>query len=97
MTDEQQKVEQEFERFWKNIIINKDGTLNVSQIKKELYDYSVLLREVPKVYDALTGGKISKANTKAEAVIEVAREHMLEEIKESIAMQEIKINKKEIL
>lgn len=58
-----------FDEFWKDIVTNPDGSLNVDQVKKELHDYSKMLDEVPKVYCHVTGGLISKPNTAAEFVI----------------------------
>jgi hypothetical protein len=54
--------------FWKDIIY-KDGKLNEEQVLKELYDYMVALQQVPKVYCAITGGKLSKVNYFADVVI----------------------------
>lgn len=62
------KVEELFEKFWKPILF-KDGKLNMDQLKKELCDYYFIIDQVPKVYDYVTGGKVSKPNTYADAVI----------------------------
>lgn len=52
--------------FWSEIL----GAERVQpQTILELNDYAMLLREVPKVYDHITGGAISKPNTLADAVI----------------------------
>ena len=77
------EVEKVWEDFWRDIVCNKDGTLNLEQIKKELYDFSIALEEVPKVYDALTGGKISKINTLHDVVISVAEDYFSELSEES--------------
>lgn len=73
----------EYEEFWKEIV-ERNGRLNKEQVKKELYDYSILLQEVPKVYYHLTGGRISKPNTLANEVISEAEHIMSEEINEVI-------------
>lgn len=59
----------EFEKYWHSIIYNEDGTPNIEQIKKELYDYSVLLDFVSKVYCDITGGRILKPFTFPDVVI----------------------------
>ena len=66
-------VEKEWE-FWKTIICNDDGTINIDQLKLELHDYSLMLGEVPKVYIAVTGGMLSKPHYYADSVIKVFRE-----------------------
>lgn len=66
-------VEQEWE-FWKTIICNEDGTINIEQLKLELYDYSFMLKEVPTVYSEVTGGMLSKPNYYAKTVISVFNE-----------------------
>jgi|SRR5665213_224233 len=54
--------------FWKDIVV-KDGELDVAQVKLELEDYHQILENVPKVYDMVTGGLLSKPNYEAEVVI----------------------------
>lgn len=61
-------TEDVFDKFWKPIILNPDGTLNLEQIKKELHDFYTMLKNVPVVYDHVTGGRISKPLTPAEVV-----------------------------
>ncbi len=77
VTDED--VQRVWEEFWIPTLFEnpeegrrvQQGILEVKleQIKKELYDYWVLLEEVPKVYETVTGGRISKPNTCSGAVI----------------------------
>ena len=69
------------ERVWSEVwgpIVAPKGVLELRSIMAELYDYHVLMSEVSKVYDACTGGKISKPNTKAEAVIVVIGDYYAE-------------------
>ena len=66
-------VEKEWE-FWKTIICNEDGTIDVEQLKLELHDYSLMLGEVPKVYIEVTGGMLSKPHYYADGVIRAFRE-----------------------
>jgi hypothetical protein len=62
--------EQTWEDFWKDIIVEPDGAINLDQIKRELHDYRVLLHNIPLVYDEVTNGKISKPNTDPVHVIQ---------------------------
>ena len=66
-------VEKEWE-FWKTVICNEDGTINVDQLKLELHDYSLMLGEVPKVYIEVTGGMLSKPHYYADGVIRAFKE-----------------------
>ncbi|MED1863298.1 hypothetical protein P4V41_07500 [Fictibacillus nanhaiensis] len=68
--------EKVYQEFWKAIVENEDGTLNVEQIKKELADYRVLLKEVPKVYDELAG--FSKPHTRASVIISAVNDRMID-------------------
>lgn len=53
---------------WKSLIYT-DGKLDEEKVKNELMDYGFLLEQVPKVYDAVTGGKLSKTNYHAQTII----------------------------
>ncbi len=68
MKKERKSYSQDYEDFWKDIV-EENGVLNLDQVKRELSDYHFLLEEVPKVYDAVSGGLISKPNTYAYEVL----------------------------
>lgn len=80
--------------FWSNWIY-PDGA-NPEQIQDELNDYHTFIGETAKVYDHITGGRISKVNTLAYEVISVAddcyREIYEEEYKEEILELKKQIN-----
>lgn len=57
-----------YEDFWKGIVEDHTGNFDVEQVKKELADYKMILDEVPKVYEQLTG--LSKPHTRAEVIID---------------------------
>lgn len=63
-----------FETFWKEIIMDEDGNINMDQLKLELLDFYNMINEVPKVYCAVTGGILSKPTWSAEAVLEYFNE-----------------------
>lgn len=67
------EVNKDYEIFWKDIV-EKNGLIDIEQVKKELYDYHVMMNEVSKVYDSITGGRISKPNTASHHVISYADE-----------------------
>ena len=66
--------EQNYEEFWKEIV-EKDGNLDLDQIKRELFDFHRLIQNVPKVYDHVTGGAVTKPLTDPSIVCELADEH----------------------
>lgn len=57
-----------FDEFWRPLVM-PEGKWDMAQVVRELYDYKLLLDEVPKVYDHVTWGRISKPNTLASEVI----------------------------
>lgn len=70
--------EQTYDDFWRQIVERPDGTLDRESVMRELHDYRTLIGEVPKAYDALTGGRLSKPTTPAYAVISAAEEYAVE-------------------
>lgn len=83
----------DWNEFWKEIVCEKDGALNLEQVKKELSDYSMILEEVPKVYCAVTGDTLSKPNYKAETVIRVFEDTQNEKYREWFSDEvEISVN-----
>jgi hypothetical protein len=77
-------VEEIWESFWKPIVSNEDGTINIEQVKKELADFSFVMEQVPKVYCHITGDAMSKVMYKAEDVIRMADDHFNEVLREAV-------------
>jgi hypothetical protein len=77
MSEEYEKV---YDTFWKTIVEDDDGNLNVDQVKRELFDWYFSMQEVAKVYSEITGGRLSKPNYYASGVISAYEEHV-EELK----------------
>lgn len=77
-------VEEEYNDFWKDIVENPDGSLNVEQVKKELSDYSFLLHGIPLIYGEVTGGMEGEPNTMPEAVIRRFNDHVTKLLDEAI-------------
>lgn len=76
-----------YDRFWKDII-EIDGAVDMEAVKAELSDFEFILEEVPKVYDELTHGRISKPNTYAFEVIREANK-AFEDNEKEIALDDI--------
>lgn len=67
------EVAEAFADMWADIVM-PGGEWDHDQVMRELYDYKMLLDNVPKVYDHVTQGRISKPNTLAYEVIGQADE-----------------------
>ena len=72
--DEVNKV---YDDFWK-VIIEPNGEIDFEQVKKELYDYRIVMQEVSKVYLEITDGKLSKPNTSAQYILDEFYERLNE-------------------
>ena len=79
-------------KFWKAIICNKDGSINLKQLKKELSDFSFIMEQIPIVYSNITGNRLSKLMYYADTVIKVANEYQ-----EELIQDLLKEEKEEIL
>ncbi|KAA9007244.1 hypothetical protein F4V43_01795 [Paenibacillus spiritus] len=64
---ENRSHQQVWDEEWKDICTKEDGTLNLDQIQRVLYDYSFMLDQVPRVYEEVSG--LSKPNAYASAII----------------------------
>jgi hypothetical protein len=67
-----QDYEQTWEEFWKDICTNKDGSINLDQVKRELHDYKRLLKNIPEVYCHVTGDSVSKPFADPKVVCDIA-------------------------
>lgn len=74
--------EQVWNEQWKELCTNEDGSLNLDQIQRELYDYSFMLDQVPIVYCEVAG--LSKPNTYASAIIGEYENRMNEYFKDYV-------------
>lgn len=63
-----------FNEFWRELVTDGAGQLDLDKVARELHDYHVVMGEVGKAYDELTGGRISKPNTAAHHVVEAAND-----------------------
>lgn len=64
------EIEEVFNQYWQDIVM-PNGEWDLEQVKKELYDYQQVMREVSEVYMYITMNEISYPNTKANSVIGV--------------------------
>lgn len=71
------------DEFWIGVVY-ADKQMTAEQVRAELHDYYQLLQEVPKVYDHVTGGRLSKPNYTADVVIGEADAYMQRCIDEAL-------------
>jgi hypothetical protein len=71
-------VEEVWRDFWAEIVCDPKGNVNVEQVKKELYDFKVLIDNARRVYCHVTGDTISKVMTDPNVVIQYADEHYMD-------------------
>lgn len=85
MIEVDEEVEREYEEFWKDIV-EDDGVLNKEQIKKELYDFSMVMNNCSKAYMEMTRGIISKPNTYFSEVLGIFQEKFwyIENVKDDV-------------
>jgi len=69
MMTSEAEIERVWEDFWKELLCGESGKVDMQKVKADLYDYHFILGEVSKVYDHVSGGRISKPNTHADAVL----------------------------
>lgn len=55
--------EKEYNKFWKPIVENEDGSINMEQLKKELADFSWLISSISQTYCHISGNSISNPLT----------------------------------
>ncbi len=69
--------------FWKELVV-KDNELDIEQVKKELHDFYFIMEQVPKVYMAVTGDKLSKVMYPAGTVIREFEDYLGQQIRENV-------------
>lgn len=72
-----EELEKVYQEFWKDIVENEDGTLNVEQVKKELADFRMVMDNCTSAYSEMTCGMISKPNTYFSEVLRIFQEKFL--------------------
>lgn len=59
-------------------LVYTDGKLDEEKVFKEMHDFLFMIEEVPKVYNAVTWGKLSKPNYYASVVIGEFEQHLMD-------------------
>jgi hypothetical protein len=82
MTEDDGDVERVWKEFWEEIVC-PNGILDLEQVKKELYDFRMMMTEAGKAYYHVTGGRLSKPNTASYHIID-AYEESIETMKKTL-------------
>ena len=93
--DSRSEIDECYDSFWREIIEDEAGNVDLNALKIELYDYSRFMEEVSKVYMHVTNGRISKCNTVAEEVIAEANDVVMEAMESGANAQPVFIQVKE--
>jgi hypothetical protein len=80
-TDVEVTPQQCYEDFWRPAL----GLVpRLEDVQNELYDYHGIIKDLPVLYDTITGGLISKANTSIYEVIAAVEGREQEHIQQAI-------------
>jgi hypothetical protein len=55
------KYEDNYDNFWKAIVEDKNGVLNIDQMKRELSDYYELIKQIQAAFKPIDLGKEAEA------------------------------------
>lgn len=74
--------EKDWKEFWKKIVCDSDGNIDVEQLKKELSDFRFLMDQASRVYEHVTAGGCSRIDYSADTIIQVHDANKIEEFEE---------------
>jgi len=85
MSEEKELTKEEiYNKYWKEIVENKDGSLNKKKIICELADYYNLMDGLPELYCHITNNGVSKLNTKKSEIIKAYEVYLNQQVNEII-------------
>lgn len=85
-------IQAQYEKFWKVLVENPDGTVNKEHLMKELYDFSMLIFNLQELYDRITNGRISHPATKPEEILEEFEQRLAESYDFGYKDAQVKLN-----
>lgn len=80
----QAETDENFASFWKPIVCDEQGNLDLEKVKLELFDFHYVMGAVAIVYGHITGGRLSKPNYSPDAVIGEVERLQQEEICQTV-------------
>lgn len=72
--EEDYTPEEVYNRYWKGIIENSDGSINKEQLILELKDYHDMINRMTKLTYSLTNGMLSYPNYPVDTILEIHQE-----------------------
>jgi hypothetical protein len=75
--------EKTWEDFWADIVA-PDGAVQMDQVKRELHDFYRIMSDLPKLYMEVTGGRVSKPNTRVDVVMDFYEENIARRIAQEL-------------
>jgi hypothetical protein len=76
---------QSFDTYWRDIVCDPDGSLNLDKVARELADALTLQNSLTEVYSAVSNGAVSKPFTLPSVVIGLHEEACMREADEAVA------------
>jgi len=77
MQEEIVDYEQVWENFWKEIVVDDDGNINLDQVKRELSDFKMLMSSTSEIIGEITNGLLSYPNYPARTVLNLFEENYI--------------------
>ncbi len=74
MKESKKQIEDDWNKTWKDILLKKDGSIDMEQLKIELFDFSQMIDRMIKVTCAMTNDKLSKPTYPAHVLISIMEE-----------------------
>lgn len=79
--------EENYNKFWREIVQNPDGSINLDQVKRELFDFYRVMQNAAEVYCEITGNRVSKPLTDVNVILGLWEEGIQKRIEEEIQDQ----------
>lgn len=67
--DNQQAIEEVWQAVWEPYLTKPGYGVSLTKVKKELFEYYMLMKDLPDLYEEITGGRINDINTPVEDVL----------------------------
>ena len=81
MSKKDKEVESEWEDTWKDILVKEDGSIDVEQLKRELFDYSQMIDRMCTLTHEVTGYRLSKPNYPVSVIMDEVEDFREQELK----------------
>lgn len=86
MAEKNYDPQHQWDTFWKKLCTDKDGNVDLEQIKKELSDYKFVIDNAPAVYSEASGNKTANIMVHENTMISLIYENIDKRIENSFEM-----------